>query len=165
VIRSAMPEDAADLARVHVTTWQAAYPGMIDQGFLDSMDLEGREEWWERAVAREANLIRVAVIEHRVEGFCLAAASTTKGWGEVYSIYVTAEHWGKGLGRLLLAAGESALVGAGFDRALLWVLRDNSRARVFYERQGWALGKPMRIENIGGSDVTEVRYEKALTPP
>jgi hypothetical protein len=57
------------------------------------------------------------------------------------------------------------MVEAGYWRGLLWVLQGNNRARAFYERQGWALGKPIRIEAIGGTDVTEVRYEKALTTP
>jgi hypothetical protein len=65
---------------------------------------------------------------------------------------------------MLLDAAEASMLEAGHERALLWVLNGNTRARSFYERRGWALGKPMRIENIGGTDVTEVRYEKLLTP-
>jgi hypothetical protein len=69
------------------------------------------------------------------------------------------------VGRLLLVSGEQALSEAGEERALLWVLDTNRRARVFYERQGWVLAKPIRIEKFGQYDVTEVRYEKSLTPP
>jgi len=165
VIRTAEPRDAADLARVHVSSWQAAYRGLIDQAYLDSLELETRIAWWERAVVRVANLISVGVVDGTVEGFCLAGASADEGWGEVYSIYVVPSHWGTGMGRDLLAAGEGALSGAGHERALLWVLEGNTRARQFYKRQGWAIGKPIRIENIGGADLTEVRYEKALRRP
>ena len=31
------------------------------------------------------------------------------------------------------------LVAAGYRSAVLWVLRDNPRARRFYERTGWSL--------------------------
>ena len=63
-----------------------------------------------------------------------------------------------------LGVGERDLAGAGFEEALLWVLEGNTRARDFYERQGWSKGKPIRLEEIGGRPVTEVRYEKSLRP-
>lgn len=164
MIRRAEARDAPALARVHVMSWRAAYPGLLDQGFLDSLDLDAREEWWQRALGRKANLVSVAEVDGRVEGFCLAAESTTEGWGEIYSLYVTADHWGQSLGRGLLGVGERDLAGAGFEEALLWVLEGNTRARDFYERQGWSKGKPIRLEEIGGRPVTEVRYEKSLRP-
>jgi len=44
---------------------------------------------------------------------------------------------------------------------VLWVLRDNSRARRFYERAGFAPdGVTDVLERLGG--VTEVRYRRAL---
>jgi GNAT superfamily N-acetyltransferase len=162
MIRSAEPEDAPDLARVHVTSWQAAYKGLVNQGFLDSLDVESRTAWWDRALAREANLVSVGEIDGTVEGFCLAGTSGDAGWGEVFAIYVAPDHWGTGLGKGLLEAGEGGLFSAGHERALLWVLDGNARARAFYQRRGWAIGKPIRIENIGGTDLTEVRYEKSL---
>ncbi len=75
------------------------------------------------------------------------------------------DHWGQGMGRALLNAGEARLAADGFERALLWVLEGNEAARAFYERQGWVKGKPIRLETIGGTEITEVRYEKALEPP
>jgi ribosomal protein S18 acetylase RimI-like enzyme len=100
-----------------------------------------------------------------IVGFCAVGPSIDDDWGEVFAIYVGPRHWRHGVGTELLTAAEQALVDAGYSRVLLWVLKGNTRARAFYERQGWALGKPIRIEAIGGTDVTEVRYEKALTPP
>ena len=52
------------------------------------------------------------------------------------------------------------LAGAGYERAVLWVLDSNTRARVFYEREGWSLARAIKVEPIGGVDVTHVRYEK-----
>ena len=99
-----------------------------------------------------------------IEGFCAVGPSTEEDWGEVYAIYLDPDRWGQGVGRALLAAGESALLDDGQWQALLWVLDANVRARAFYERQGWVRGKPIRIENIGGADVNEARYEKVLAP-
>ena len=100
-----------------------------------------------------------------IAGFCAVGPSIEEDWGEVYAIYLDPDRWGQGVGRALLAAGERALLDDGQWQALLWVLDRNVRAREFYERQGWVPGKPIRIENIGGADVNEARYEKVLGPP
>jgi ribosomal protein S18 acetylase RimI-like enzyme len=165
LIREAQIEDARGVAQVNVASWQAAYPGLIDQTFLDSLDVDGRTESWQRILHQRRGRVLVAEEEGSVIGFCAVGPAIDDDWGEVFAIYVDPQHWGHGVGRDLLVAAEHSLAEAGFPRALLWVLEGNDRARVFYERQGWAPGKPIRIEAIGGSDVTEVRYEKALTPP
>lgn len=51
---------------------------------------------------------------------------------------------------------------AGYDTAVLWVLRENANARTFYERSGWTFDGTEKNETIQGQPVTEVRYRKAL---
>lgn len=162
MIRDAVLADAADLAQVHVASWQEAYRGLIDQSFLDSLDVTGRTETWDRILRQGRVRVLVAEAADRIVGFCTVGRSADEGWGEVFSIYLSPEHWGRGLGRDLLASGEQALSESGEERVLLWVLDTNLRARGFYERQGWVLSKPIRIEKFGDHDVTEVRYEKSL---
>jgi ribosomal protein S18 acetylase RimI-like enzyme len=162
MIRDALLPDAANLAQVHVASWQEAYRGLIDQSFLDSLDVTGRTETWDRILRQGRVRVLVAESDDRIVGFCTVGRSADEGWGEVYSIYLSPGHWGRGLGRDLLASGEQALSEAGEERALLWVLDTNRRARGFYERQGWVLGRSFRIERFGDHDVTEVRYEKSL---
>jgi GNAT superfamily N-acetyltransferase len=149
---------------VQVASWQAAYPGLIDQAFLDSLDVDGRTRSWDRILHQTRGKVLLAEEGGEVAGFCAVGPAIEDDWGEVFAIYADPALWGTGLGRDLLAAGERSLFEAGHHRALLWVLEGNARARSFYERQGWSLGKPIRIEAIGGADVTEVRYEKPLAP-
>jgi ribosomal protein S18 acetylase RimI-like enzyme len=165
MIRQARLEDAAELAMVHVTSWQEAYRGLIDQVFLDSLEVADRTEAWDRILRQHRARVLVAEVDDGVIGFCTVGQSSDEGWGEVFSIYLSPDHWGRGVGRRLLASGEQDLSAAGEKRALLWVLDTNRRARCFYERQGWMLAKPIRLEKFGQFDVTEVRYEKSLTPP
>lgn len=161
MIRYATVDDAAALADVHVATWQTAYAGIFPADYLAGLDRESRARWWHRFIERGAQ-VHVAV-DGKVVGFCHADSSDEKGWGEIYAIYVHPDHWEEGHGFQLLAAGESRLRNSGHDRALLWVLEGNERGRRFYERNGWAPGKPIRVEEIGGVQVTELRYEKDLT--
>jgi ribosomal protein S18 acetylase RimI-like enzyme len=160
-VRLATPEDADGLADVHVRTWQRAYRDIFSPDFLESLDRGRRSEWWRRQIEDGAR-VHVAEVD-RVVGFCSTGASDRDGWGEILAIYVHPDRWGHGLGSDLLRAGEAELSNAGFERALLWVLEENRRARAFYEAHGWEMGQPVRLEEIGGRQVTEVIYEKDLT--
>jgi RimJ/RimL family protein N-acetyltransferase len=61
------------------------------------------------------------------------------------------------MGRVLDAASA-----AGYLSVRLWVLRDNSRARRFYERAGFAPdGASHTLDGLGG--VTEIRYRRVLS--
>lgn len=160
-IRWAEVDDAAELADVHVSTWQKAYADIFPARYLEGLDRSARTEWWRRFLARGAR-VHVAVTD-RVVGFCHPDTSHDQDWGEIYAIYVHPDHWGEGHGHELLVAGESTLTSLGHGRALLWVLEANDRARRFYESHGWEPGKPMRIEEIGGVQVTELRYQKDLS--
>jgi len=161
VIRLAGVADAEQLAEVHVRTWQAAYRGMLAEEFLSGLDPISRTRWWVGFIEEGAE-VHVADADG-VVGFCHADSSADPGWGEIFSIYVHPEHWGEGHGYSLLRAGESTLRDRGHDQALLWVLEQNERGRRFYERNGWSPGRPIRVEEIGGVQVTELRYEKVLT--
>jgi ribosomal protein S18 acetylase RimI-like enzyme len=162
MVRVAVPADAAGIAGVHIAAWQVAYEGVFSGDFLGSLDLEVRTGWWEALLLRGQRVTFVSDGPDGVVGFCLIGASDDDDWGEVYAIYVHPGHWGLGIGRDLLAAGEARLTDEGFGRCLLWVLDSNLRARRFYERQGWVEGKPIRLETIGGTEITEVRYERDL---
>jgi GNAT superfamily N-acetyltransferase len=161
VVRWATVDDAEALADVHVSSWQRAYTGIFPDRFLDGLDRDRRTRWWRRFIDDGA-MVHVSDPDG-VVGFCHADASEDEGWGEVFSIYVHPDHWDEGHGHELLAAAEAKLAGSGHDRACLWVLEANARGRRFYERQGWSVGKPIRVEEIGGVQVTELRYEKRLT--
>lgn len=161
MIRRGVLGDEEHLAVVHVRSWQIAYKDIFPSEFLENLDLDRRRDWWRAFLAR-GEWVAVAVADE-VVGFCTASLSSEdESWGEVHTIYVDPDHWGEGHGRRLLRAGEGHLRDLGAKRALLWVLEDNQRARSFYEREGWTVGGPFRIEDIAGNQVSEVRYVTAL---
>ncbi len=162
-VRTPRPEDASGLAAVHIETWQHAYEGIFPEEFLLGLDLEGRRRWFEARIEKNGGDLLVAEAGAGPVGFCLFGDSGDQGWGEVYAIYVHPQHWGGGHGSALLSGAERALSHLGFEHALLWVLEQNHQAREFYEKRGWVLGRPIRIEEIGETQVTEVRYERVLT--
>jgi GNAT superfamily N-acetyltransferase len=83
---------------------------------------------------------------------------------EVRAIYLAERAWGKGLGAELLQGAVDGLRGKGFASAALWVLEGNSRARRFYEREGWTLDGGHK-DCFGGVDAPAVRYRRSLEQP
>jgi ribosomal protein S18 acetylase RimI-like enzyme len=100
-----------------------------------------------------------------VVGFISVGASRdNEAGGELFAIYVDPDHWGSGVGRELMAAGEERLRELGHTDVFLWVLEDNPRARRFYERAGWYDDGGRRQVTFLGVDAPEVRYRKRLDP-
>lgn len=167
-LRRAEPADAPAVAEVHVRTWQAAYPGLIPQDYLDALRPEDRLGQWEQALgAAPWPAVVVAEDDGRVVGFTSFGPSRDEDAdpaevGEVQTVYLDPAHWGHGDGAELLGAAVDELRRAGFRRATLWVLDTNARARGFYEHLGWqADGATMR-HDWGAFVATDVRYARAL---
>ncbi|CAM5299245.1 Ribosomal protein S18 acetylase RimI-like enzyme OS=Streptomyces violarus OX=67380 GN=FHS41_001284 PE=4 SV=1 [Streptomyces violarus] len=80
----------------------------------------------------------------------------------MYAIYVHPEHLGRGTGQALLAEAVARCAAAGHGRLLLWVLKENGRARRFYERAGFEADGAEEPFEVDGVTVPEVRYARAL---
>src|ERR1035437_10037087 len=81
---------------------------------------------------------------------------------ELQVLNVDPDAWGGGVGGALLSAAEAALAADGFTAAVLWVLRDNPRARSVYERRGWTYDNAEQDLDFNGTAVREVRYARSL---
>jgi len=165
LVRSACSDDSRRLAEIHVSSWRRAYDGLLPAEFLHALSIESRHEWWSRRLnaleSGGAVLIVADSEEESAEGFAfIGPCSATEG--EVYAIYVDPRRWRGGLGTELLAAAERELAAGGFGQAVLWVLEGNERGRSFYQTQGWSPDGALKIEEIGGVQVTELRYRKQI---
>jgi ribosomal protein S18 acetylase RimI-like enzyme len=171
-IRAATPADAADLAVAHACSWRSAYRGVLSDEFLDALGPDRwRAAWAESLTAtdwpRRGTLLACA--DDEVVGFVSVGPTRdddagTVPTGEVTGIYVVPAWWGAGVGTALMAAAQAMLTDAGCREATLWVLRDNVRARRFYERTGWLPDGFHKDAVVGGLPVTEVRYRMSLAP-
>ncbi|MBO3086757.1 GNAT family N-acetyltransferase [Cellulomonas dongxiuzhuiae] len=164
-IRPATTEDAADIAAVHIRSWQEAYAGIVPDEHLRSLDPEARATSWADHLAHgPADHVRTYVAESdgRVLGFASYGPSrdedARRGEREIYSIYLDPGTWGHGVARDLI---RTVLGEAGEQTPMsLWVLADNTRARHFYRRHGFSPDGVERLENVGGADLLEVRYRR-----
>ena len=69
--------------------------------------------------------------------------------------------WGSGAGQLLVEAVQRALAETT-EEAELTVLVTNTRARRFYERNGWELREEVTEPHFGGVPTEVAKYRKRL---
>ncbi|MEY4512741.1 MAG: hypothetical protein RLZZ450_4863 [Pseudomonadota bacterium] len=140
-VRPAVATDALEIARVQIESWRWAYPGLLPQSYLDQLSAERRARSWTQLL-EAGDLRMVTWVALDDEGHCgLVSAGPVRAdsgtVGEVYSLYVSERVVGTGVGHLLLAYTTAQLKAMMFGTAVLWVLEQNQRARLFYEREGW----------------------------
>jgi GNAT superfamily N-acetyltransferase len=157
-IRKIAPEDDLDaISRIYVRSWKAAYKGIVPQDYLDELP----ETKWSQVIAK-SEWTSLVLIE---DGEMIGASAVSPGrdtamadWGEIISIYLLPEYFGKGYGKPLLKAAIAELKAMGHSFIYLWVLEENGRARAFYEKNGFTASPDRHVDSIGGKDLVEVRY-------
>lgn len=166
-VRDATPDDAGEVAGVHVRSWQVAYRRLIPDAYLDGLRVEDRATRYTFGDTRPGRpRTVVAVADDTICGFATtgpARDGDATAAGEVYAMYVDPTAWGQGVGRVLMLEARTRLHRQGYDEALLWVLADNERAQRFYRADGWHPDGQRRNEQIGDVTVDEVRYRRRLT--
>jgi ribosomal protein S18 acetylase RimI-like enzyme len=166
MVRPATLDDAAAIARVHVASWRSTYRGLLPADFLASLGEEHYTERWTRVIGEGSS--RVFVVDEQprrspddeVVGFasCGRERAGEIGFeGELYAIYVLDSAQRQGHGRQLVRAVAGALQEMRLRDMLVWVLRDNTAARNFYERLGGAYVRAQPI-TIGAATLEEVSY-------
>ncbi|MBR8638797.1 GNAT family N-acetyltransferase [Streptomyces tuirus] len=161
--------DCDRVAEIRVRGWQSAYQCLIPQSYLDGLSVA------EDAERRRAHLTRgdgskVDLVAEDAHGEVVAWAchgpyrdgEVRTSDAELYAIYVHPDHVGQGAGQALLAESVARCSAAGRDRLLLWVLKENSRARRFYERAGFHADGAEEPFEVEGVTVPEVRYARPL---
>lgn len=164
MIRTAAPDDADQLGRLHVLAWQQAYEGLLPQPFLDSLDPQKRAEGWSRVLGKGDELATVFVDETepgQFAGFACFGPSqdTTEGTppAELSAMYYDQAYWGSGRPGELWDAVRRELDTRGFSAIGLWVLFENWRAIAFYRKQGFVFDGHEREERLQGTSIREVR--------
>ncbi|SOJ55429.1 hypothetical protein MSIMFB_02916 [Mycobacterium simulans] len=162
-MRWAVPEDALDVARVHVRSWQSAYRGLIAQDYLDSLNPEiGARRYTFGRTGIHIPSTLVAVDGATICGLATTGLSRDEdlpNFGALMALYVDPGYMHSGVGRLLITAARKQLQRV-VVKASLWVLDRNVRARRFYECDGWWFDGTRRTATYGNEPLEEVRYRR-----
>ena len=149
-VRRAGPDDASAIGDVHAESWLRAYVDILDPEFV-ARAAEGRRVGWAsriRLLLTAPNTLLVAELDSGICAFAHAGpANSDVSVGEVYGFYSRPEVWGTGVAGLLMEA-VCAELGAVWQEAVLWTMRDAKRARTFYEKAGWYLTGEEKLEPL-----------------
>jgi len=164
VIRAGSAADAAQIAAVQREGWFAAYDGIIPGEIIDRVTAPDdgarvrqsfRTRPWQRMIVavpdgEDAGIVGYASFGPETDVLSapwphpLSPDGEEGRVAELYALYVRP-------------------AGAGYSSITLWVLRDNRRARRFYELAGFTPdGATNVLTRLGG--VLELRYRRSLEP-
>ena len=160
LVRHALPDDAEAIERVRTDTWRATYRGLMPDELLDRLQPipSRRRDHLTRLPPDQFSL----VVEDgdEIVGYCAGGRSRSDAErfpGEVYAIYILPAYQGRGAGREMLTVAAAELLRRGWRAMIIWVLRENTSARRFYERMG---GRYVRDEEreLEGLRISESGY-------
>lgn len=168
-VREMTLADCDRVAEIRTRGWRSAYRGLIPQSYLDGLSVEEDAERRRTYLSQGDGSVVNLVAED--------AGGELGGWAchgpyrddevltadaELYAIYVHPDQVGQGVGRALLTESVTRCTAAGHGRLLLWVLKENDRARRFYERAGFRADGAEEPFEVDGVAVPEVRYARTL---
>lgn len=162
-VRAAGVVDAQAMVRIYVDSWNAGFGKRMPMIVAD----DDRVARWRRDLGPETPT-RWWIVEQagRPLGFVGIGPSRDPidpALGELDTIAVAPDSWGRGVGSALMETALTSLREAGYGKAILWTLRDYPLAESFYQRHGWRLsghsrqgGDQVRYDHdVGGAEQDE----------
>jgi ribosomal protein S18 acetylase RimI-like enzyme len=139
-VRVARPKDAAEVARIYIESWHDTYPGVLSAQLLCAMTPKGQAARWLSAIRTQKyeNVLVAEDAKARIVAMTSLGASRDRSFGydgEVYTLYVDPNYFGRGAGRTLLNGAFAVLKARGFTSCVIWAHAQNN-ARFFYETMG-----------------------------
>ncbi len=132
--------DSVSASRIFALSWKTAYRGIFSDALLSEIELTDWVETFNSNYA--AGRFQVAILTINGEdvaacGFGPSRNYDDTAWGEVTSFYALPETWGTGYNSYLMQFALNKLAKAGHTYAHVWVLKNNPRAKHFYEKCGF----------------------------
>ena len=161
-IRKVQQGDANALAYIQTESWKAAFAGILDDETLAKCaNITRATEMYQRLL--DNNIGNGYILSVDGKPYCIAYWDEARdveftGKAELICIHSLPGNWHKGYGSQMMDQVLMDIKKAGYSEVVLWVFRDNLRARAFYEANGFTLtdiSKP-------AFDTEEVLYSKEI---
>jgi GNAT superfamily N-acetyltransferase len=181
-VRPARPDEAADIARIQLSTWRIAYKTMLPKSILDNLDEAWITRQWQEAITsppspRHRVLIAIEQAdENHMVGFAASGPPDEHALApeekplpdETVAItdLLVEPRWGRrGHGSRLLSAAVDLWRQDGFTTAVAWAYERDKSTRDFLTSAGWALDGATRSLDVDDLLVPQVRLHTALGVP
>ena len=155
-IRVAGVADASVVGEVHSEAWKSAYRGVFPDSFINLDTAAKRTEEFLDSIKDDKYIYYLLQESDQTAG--IVKTGVENNALEIESFYILNEYRGKGLGSQFIDFIKNSLKP---ECIRLWVLEDNTRARHFYENNGFVMTGESRMINRG----TELKQMKLQFTP
>lgn len=142
-IRRVRPGDEDTLAYIQTESWKAAFAGILDAETLTRCtDVSRATAMYKRLLDENKGngyILSVDGKPHCIAYWDAARDAEFHGKAELICIHSLPDNWHKGYGSRMMDRVLDDIKKAGYSEVVLWVFRDNARARAFYEAKGFSL--------------------------
>lgn len=180
-VRPARMQDAAQIARIQLSTWRTAYRRLLPRHVLEQVDQEWLAEGWLSAITappspRHHVLVAVEQAEQSyLVGFAASGPADEAALAPeekplpdnvaAVTELLVEPRWGRrGHGSRLLAASVDQWREGGLDTAVAWVYEGDPATLKFLTSAGWrpdGVGRALDVEDML---VPQVRLHTSLLP-
>ncbi|WP_067505057.1 GNAT family N-acetyltransferase [Actinoplanes sp. TFC3] len=180
-VRPARPEDAAEIARIQLTTWRSAYRRLFPAHVLASLDEGYLARGWSEAIEsapspRHRVLIAVEQAENAqtVVGFAAAGPADEQALAPeepplpdsvaAFTDLLVEPRWGRrGHGSRLLSATVDLWREDGFTSAVAWAYDADEAMKKFLGSAGWEPDGAARALDVDDMLVNQLRLHVAVS--
>lgn len=161
-IRKVDVGDAHTLAFIQTESWKSAFNGILsDEDLAKYTELNRAFSMYQTLLSKNIGHGLILTVDENPH--CIAYWDKTRdedmeGYAEIICIHSLCDNWGKGYGTAMMNHILSDINNAGFKKVMLWVFKENYRARQFYEKHGFVLTEKSKTF----CDAIEIMYCKEL---
>ena len=161
-IRKVKVGDANTLAFIQTESWKSAFNRILSKEDLDKYTDVNRAITLYSKLLND-NIGNGFILTINENPHCIAYWDKTRddemeGDAEIICIHSLCDNWGKGYGTEMMNHILRDIKNSGFSKVMLWVFKENHRARKFYEKHGFVLTEKSKEF----SNAIEVMYCKDL---
>lgn len=156
LIRPAVVEDVAVLARIQTQAWNAAFCDILSpEALAQATNLEETQDMHQFVLEHQLAHVLLLSVDGSPQGFCAWGGNRDnlgEDAAELICIHSFPQFWGTGCNSQMMQHVLEAARDAGYTQLILWVFVDNTRARRFYEKHGFHLTSQEK-ETLGAKEV------------
>ncbi|MGH3715847.1 MAG: GNAT family N-acetyltransferase [Micromonosporaceae bacterium] len=178
-VRPARDADAAEIARVQLSTWRTAYPRFMPRFAIDAVDADWLTAQWRASITEppspahhvlvayeqgaETHLVGFAAIGPADESALAPDETALAPHSAAITDLLVEPRWGRrGHGSRLLSAAVDLWRGDGLTHAVAWAYQEDVATVKFLGSTGWEPDGATRALDVEGVLVPQLRLHVSL---
>ena len=162
-VRMAQAQDIDRISLVLATSWKAAYRGIVDNDYLDSLKYDHWVAFLTSALNGDTISSMVLLENQEIIGTSILGKSETENEVHMISLYLLPEKIGQGYGHTFYSEIEKELRSKGIAKCVIDVLENNERAIKFYKAHGFADVQVEAETTLGNQNYPYKVFKKTLS--